>query len=98
VAALLAENAARILGLAPQKGRLEPGSDADLVLFDPSESWTVAASEQHTKATYSLFEGKQILGRVKKVLAGGRLVVDGREFLGRAGQGRFLPTHAGRLR
>jgi len=97
VAALLAENAARILGLAPQKGRLEPGSDADLVLFDPSESWTVSAAEQHTKASYSLFEGKQILGRVKKVLARGRLVVDGQEFVGRAGQGRFLPTHAGRL-
>jgi len=94
-AALLAENAARILGLAPQKGRLEPGADADLVLFDPSEPWTVTASGQHTRAAYSLFEGKQILGRVKKVLARGRLLVDGREFLGRAGQGRFLPTHAG---
>jgi dihydropyrimidinase len=95
VAALLAENAARILGLTPQKGRLEPGADADLVLFDPSEPWTVSASEQHTRATYSLFEGKQILGRVKKVLARGRLIVDGREYLGQAGQGRFLPTRAG---
>jgi dihydropyrimidinase len=95
VAALLAENAARILGLAPQKGRLEPGADADLVLFDPSEFWTISASGQHTKADYSLFEGKQILGRVKKVLARGRLIVDGEEFLGQAGQGRFLPTRAG---
>jgi dihydropyrimidinase len=96
VAALLAQNAARILGLSPQKGRLEPGADADLVLFDPSESWTVTASGQHTKASYSLFEGKEILGRVKKVLARGRLIVDGEEFLGQAGQGRFLPTRAGR--
>jgi dihydropyrimidinase len=96
VAALLAQNAARILGLSPQKGRLEPGADADLVLFDPSEAWTVTASGQHTKASYSLFEGKEILGRVKKVLARGRLIVDGEEFLGQAGQGRFLPTRAGR--
>jgi dihydropyrimidinase len=96
VATLLAENAARILGLAPQKGRLAPGADADLVIFDPFESWTITASGQHTKADYSLFEGKEILGRVKKVLARGRLIVDGVEFLGQAGQGRFLPTRAGR--
>jgi dihydropyrimidinase len=95
VAALLAENAARVLGLAPRKGRLEPGADADLVVFDPAESWTVTASGQHSKATYSLFEGKQLVGRVSKVLAGGRLIVDGEEFLGKSGQGRFLPTRAG---
>jgi len=95
VAALLAENSARILGLAG-KGRLEPGADADLVVFDPAEPWTVTASGQHSKATYSLFEGKQLVGRVKKVLAGGRLIVDGEEFLGKAGQGRFLPTRAGK--
>jgi dihydropyrimidinase len=95
VAALLAENAARILGLAPRKGRLEPGADADLVVFDPAEVWTVTASGQHSKATYSLFEGQRLVGRVKRVLAGGRLIVDGKEFLGKAGQGRFLPTRAG---
>jgi dihydropyrimidinase len=95
VAALLAENSARILGLAG-KGRLEPGADADLVVFDPAEAWTVTASRQHSKATYSLFEGKRLVGRVRKVLAGGRLIVDGEEFLGKAGQGRFLPTHAGK--
>jgi dihydropyrimidinase len=95
VAALLAENSARILGLGPRKGRLEPGADADLVLFDPAEAWTVVASGQHTKATYSLFEGKRLVGRVKKVLAAGRLIVDGADFLGKAGQGRFLSTRAG---
>jgi dihydropyrimidinase len=95
VAALLAENSARILGLAPRKGRVEEGADADLVVFDPAEPWTVTASGQHTRATYSLFEGRQVVGRVKKVLAGGRLIVDGEEFLGQAGAGHFLPTQAG---
>jgi dihydropyrimidinase len=97
VAALLAQNTARILGLA-RKGRLEPGGDADLVVFDPARVWTVTASGQHSKATYSLFEGKQLVGRVSKVVAGGRLIVDGEEFLGKAGQGRFLPTRAGKER
>jgi dihydropyrimidinase len=96
VAALLAERSARILGLFPRKGRLEPGADADLVVFDPSERWTVTAAAQHSKATYSLFEGRELTGRVKKVVARGRLIVDGEEWLGKAGQGKFLPTQAGR--
>jgi dihydropyrimidinase len=96
VAALLAQNSARIFGLAPRKGRVEAGADADLVVFDPAEPWTVTASGQHTRATYTLFEGRQVVGRVKKVLAGGRLIVDGEEFLGQSGRGRFLPTQAGK--
>ena len=77
---------------------MEAGADADLVVFDPAEPWTVTASGQHTRATYSLFEGRQVVGRVKKVLAGGRLLVDGEEFLGQSGRGRFLPTQAGKGR
>jgi len=95
VAGLLAGNAARILGLDPRKGRLEPGADADLVVFDPAERWTVTAAAQHTKASYSLFEGRQLTGRVKKVVARGKLIVDGEDYLGKPGAGRFLPTHAG---
>ena len=95
VAALLSGNAARILGLDPRKGRLEPGADADLVVFDPAERWTVTAAAQHTKASYSLFEGRQLTGRVKKVVARGKLIVDGEDYLGKPGAGRFLPTHAG---
>jgi len=94
VVRLLAENSARILGLLPRKGRLEPGADADLVIFDPAEAWTISAANQHTNARYSLFEGKEVLGRVKKVFSAGDLIVDGGEFLGKAGAGRFLPTKA----
>jgi len=92
---LLSENTARVMGLFPQKGRLEPGADADVVLFDPSEPWTISVSNQHSNATYSMFEGKQVVGRVKKVFLRGELVVDGEEFLGKEGAGTFLPSKAG---
>lgn len=93
---MMAENPAKILGLYPQKGRLERGSDGDLVIFDPSERWTVSVSNQHSNTPYTLYEGKEILGRVVRVVAGGKLVVDRESFQGQAGAGRFLPTRAGK--
>jgi dihydropyrimidinase len=95
VAALMSENTARIMGLYPTKGRLEPGSDADVVVFDPKESWTVTKSNQHSNASYTMFEGQKLLGRVKKVLSRGQLIVDGEEFLGSESHGIFLPSKAG---
>jgi dihydropyrimidinase len=95
VSALMAENSARIMGLFPRKGRLEPGSDADVVVFDPRESWTVSTSNQHSNASYTMFEGQELLGRVKKVLSRGQLIVDGEEFLGSESHGIFLPSKAG---
>ena len=95
IAALMSENTARIMGLFPKKGRLDPGADADLVIFDPSAPWTVTAGNQHTSATYTLFEDVKITGRVRSVVSKGKLVVDSDEYLGREGDGKFIPTHAG---
>jgi dihydropyrimidinase len=95
VAALMAENTARIMGLYPRKGRLEIGSDADVVIFDPRESWTVNVGNQHSNASYTMFEGQELLGRVKKVFSRGRLIVDGEEFLGSESHGQFLASKAG---
>ena len=92
---MMAENTAKVLGLFPQKGRLDIGADADVVVFDPAQSWTIKASNQHSQAGYCLFEGRRVLGRVRKVLARGRLIVDGETFNGRAGDGRFLFTRSG---
>ena len=95
IAALMSENTARIMGIWPQKGRLDPGADADMVIFDPSCSWTVTSGNQHTNATYSLFEGTELLGRVSMVISRGELVVEGDEYLGIEGRGQFLSTRAG---
>jgi dihydropyrimidinase len=92
---LLSENAARIFGLFPQKGRLEAGSDADLVIFDPAERWTIRHENQHSNVSYTLYEGREVLGRVRQVLSRGQLTIDRQEFLGKPGAGRFLATRAG---
>jgi dihydropyrimidinase len=88
--ALTATNPAKIFGLFPKKGTIAVGSDGDLVLFDPNETWTIRAAEQHSRVDYSLFEGHTLTGRVKKVLLRGQLIVDGKEWHGREGMGEFL--------
>lgn len=93
---LIATEPARIFGIFPRKGTIAPGSDADIVLFDPAEQWTIRAAEHHSRIDYSLFEGRQVTGRVKKVFLRGNLIVDGAHWKGRDGQGRYLPrgSHA----
>ncbi len=81
---------ARLFGLFPRKGTIAVGSDADLVLFDPDETWTIRAARHHSRVDYSLFEGRKVTGRVKKVLLRGDLIVDGDKWLGREGGGAYI--------
>jgi len=81
---------AKLFGLFPRKGTIAVGSDGDIVLFDPDETWTIRAAEHHSRIDYSLFEGHPVTGRVRKVFSRGRLVVDGQEWLGREGMGEFI--------
>jgi len=94
---MFSQNTARILGLYPRKGRLAPGSDADIVVFDPREAWKIGVANQHSGAPYTLYEGKEILGRVKTVISRGRPVVREGAFVGSPAHGVFLPTRAGRM-
>ena len=81
---------ARMFGLYPRKGTIAPGSDADVVIYDPNATQTLSASTHHMAVDYSCYEGKQLTGRVDTVLSRGRVIIDGGEYLGEAGHGRYL--------
>ncbi|MFF8960098.1 dihydropyrimidinase [Streptomyces sp. NPDC014894] len=82
---------ARMFGLYPRKGTIAPGSDADLVLYDPRAEHTLSARTHHMNVDYSAYEGRRVTGRVETVLSRGEVVIDGRTFTGRAGHGRYTP-------
>lgn len=91
---LTATAPAKMFGLFPQKGTIAVGSDADLVLFDPNEPHTLSASTHHSLVDYSLFEGREVTGKVKKVFLRGQCIVDGDDWLGRPGMGQYQPRGA----
>ncbi len=87
---LLSTNAARLFGLYPKKGTIAPGSDADIVIFDPNRKTTIRAADQHSKSDYNLFEGTEVTGDVDTTLIRGTVVVDGGELTVEPGFGQFV--------
>jgi dihydropyrimidinase len=81
---------ARASGLYPRKGTIAPGSDADIVIYDPDAEQVLSADTHHMNVDYSCYEGMPIKGTVTTVLSRGRVVIDGGEYLGRKGDGRYL--------
>jgi dihydropyrimidinase len=88
---LLCHNPATIFGLAPRKGFLEPGSDADLVVFDPHTEWRVDAERLHGNDDYSVYEGMVLRGRVMTTISRGEVIYQDGEILAERGRGRFVP-------
>lgn len=82
---------AKLFGLFPKKGTIAVGSDADVVLFDPNAVQTIHAKDLHGNCDYTLLEGRTLRGRVEKVYLRGQLIVDGAQWHGREGMGRFVP-------
>jgi dihydropyrimidinase len=87
---LTSTSPARIFGLFPRKGTIAPGSDADLVIFDPNKKQTLSAKTLHMKVDYNPYEGREVTGAADIVLSRGKVVVENGEFVGRAGSGSFL--------
>ncbi len=95
--ALTSTNPARIFGM-PTKGRIAPGLDADILLWDPAADYTITAATQRMATDYNMFEGWRVLGNAAKVFSRGELIVDNTthpgQFLGTTGRGRFLKREA----
>jgi dihydropyrimidinase len=88
--------AAKLFGLFPRKGTIAVGSDADLVIFDPSYTGTISARTQHVNNDYNGFEGMKLEGRPSVVTVRGKVQVRDGEFVGEAGRGILLkrdPVH-----
>lgn len=83
-------NAARILGLYPQKGAIQPGSDADLVLIDPALKKTITLDDLHADADYSIWEGFACQGYPVTTILRGKVIVDRGKLVGSSSDGRWL--------
>jgi dihydropyrimidinase len=87
---LLSTNPAKIFGLWPRKGDIRPGSDGDLVLFDPRPTRTLSVSELHSRSGFSPYEGLNVTGKVHSTICRGQVVYRDGAVVGDRGFGRFL--------
>ncbi|MGO5013729.1 dihydropyrimidinase [Niallia sp. Sow4_A1] len=87
---IMSTSPAKIFGMYPRKGTLEIGSDADIVIFDPSKSRVVSKKEQHQSTDYNIYEGLELQGRITHVLSRGDVIVKENTFLGEIGRGKFI--------
>lgn len=81
---------ARILGLYPRKGQIAEGSDADIVIIDPNERWTVRVEDLHGASDYSPWEGWELQGRVRTTILRGQILVDELNYVGERAAGKFV--------
>jgi dihydropyrimidinase len=88
---LASTNPAKIMGLYPRKGVLAVGSDADVVLIDPSRTWTVRWQDHHMSSDYNCWEGWELRGKVTTTILRGTVLVENEQWVGPRGGGRFLP-------
>ncbi len=88
--------AAKLFGLFPRKGAIQPGSDADLVVYDPNYRGKISAKTHQMNLDYNSFEGFEIEGRPQVVTVRGKVAARDGKFVGEVGRGQLLkrkPTH-----
>ncbi|HAA04529.1 MAG TPA: dihydropyrimidinase [Syntrophobacteraceae bacterium] len=84
---------AKIMGLYPRKGILAPGSDGDVVIFDPVKDKTITPAKLHHNADYSPYEGMSVKGWPVATLVRGHVVVEHDRLLAEKGWGEYVPRH-----
>ena len=86
----IATTPARMFGMYPKKGIIAPGSDADIVLYDPSARTRISVETHHMNMDYSAYEGFEVAGKVDTVISRGTVIVSGDAYHGRAGHGQYV--------
>ena len=81
----------------PRRGGLVPETYADIVIWDPEKSFKYGVAHSHQRTDYNLYEGWDISGYPEKVFLRGKLIVDGEQWLGQSGDGKFLKRSEGEV-
>lgn len=87
---LTSTNPAKIFGMYPRKGAIAPGSDADLVIWDPQKELTISATSHHMRVDYSMFEGMEVKGDADLVISRGEVIIENKRFIGKKGRGNYI--------
>ncbi len=87
---LTSYNPARVFGLFPRKGALQPGSDADLVIVDLDKEWTLRHGDLHMNVDWSPYEGWKCRGFPELVMRRGEILYEGGEWIADSAQGQFI--------
>jgi dihydropyrimidinase len=87
---LLCTTPARVFDLAPRKGSVAVGGDADLVVWDPASERVISARTHHSRGDRNIFEGFAVKGKPSHVIVNGRVVVKDGDLRVERGAGRFI--------
>jgi dihydroorotase len=90
---LLSEGTARLYGVYPRKGAIQPGSDADLTIIDPQYEWTIDEAQLHSKNRVSIWHGTRCVGSPVATVLRGQIVMRNRHVIG-SPRGAFIPRAA----
>ena len=89
-AAITSTNAAKILGMYPQKGAIAVGSDADIVIYDPNLNKTLTLDDLHADSDYSIWEGFECRGYPVMTILRGKVIVEDNNLVGSSSNGQWL--------
>ena len=86
-----AEGPARSFGLFPRKGTIAIGSDADLVIFDPDQPWTLKAADLHMNTDCLSYEGITVTGKPKMTILRGEVIMQDNHLVSDQSSGTLIP-------